>query len=242
MTRDGRDGSACDLPRCSAGDDVMIYAGDCREMASMIPDHSVDLIFADPPYLREFLPLYEWLSHEAVRALKPEGFLMVYSGDYHKNTVMRWMDEQLEYFWDFTSLNTSLGLMNWQRRVICKDKSILCYRLKGSKALPRTNVLSAWYGGVRDKRYHVWQQDESTARYYIECFSKPGDLIYDPFVGGGTTPYVCKLLGRRFVGFEIDAKQADIARARVAGARQLEFEIISQSEIQKTLDLSERLP
>lgn len=209
----------------------IIYTGDCRDLASLIPDHSVDLIFTDPPYLREYLPLYEWLSLEAARVLKPDGFLMVYSGDYHKNTIMRWLDEELEYFWDFVSMNTGPGPMNWQRRVICKNKSILCYRLKESNALPRMNVLSAWYGGAQDKRFHVWQQDESTARYYVDCFSRLGDLIYDPFVGGGTTPFVCKLLGRRFVGFEIDADQAEIARARVAGTTQLEFTNIMQYEM-----------
>jgi DNA modification methylase len=210
-----------------------VHTGDCRELATLIPDHSVDLLFTDPPYLSKFLPLYKWLSHEAVRVLKPDGFLMVYSGDYHKNKIMHWLGEQLEYFWDFTAINRGNGPMNWQRRIICKAKSILCYRLFGSSALPRCNVLSAFYGTGQDKKWHVWQQDESTARYYIDCFSQNGDLVYDPFVGGGTTPYVCRLIGRRFIGMEIDPVQAEVARARVDGTRQLEFTAITQTRLEE---------
>jgi predicted methyltransferase len=40
-----------------------------------ISDESSDLIFTDPPYLREHLHLYDWLAREASRMLKPGGFL-----------------------------------------------------------------------------------------------------------------------------------------------------------------------
>ena len=44
-----------------------IITGDARELAKAIPDESVDLIFTDPPYPREFLPLYGWLAETAAR-------------------------------------------------------------------------------------------------------------------------------------------------------------------------------
>jgi DNA modification methylase len=51
-------------------------------------------------------------------------------------------------------------------------------------------------------------------KYYLSCFSKPGDLVLDPFVGG-TIPSVCLQLGQRFIGFEIDPDTADVARRRL---------------------------
>ena len=41
------------------------------------------------------------------------------------------------------------------------------------------------------------------AREFIEHFTQPGDLILDPFMGGGTTLVEAKLLGRDSIGFDI---------------------------------------
>ena len=38
----------------------------------------------------------------------------------------------------------------------------------------------------------------------VRCYSKPGDLVVDPFVGGGTTLKVADGLGRRAIGYDID--------------------------------------
>ena len=55
-----------------------IYTGDARELAKEIPDESVDLIFTDPPYKKQFQYLYEWLPGEAARVLKQDGFVLCY--------------------------------------------------------------------------------------------------------------------------------------------------------------------
>ncbi len=41
----------------------------------------------------------------------------------------------------------------------------------------------------------------------IQAFSNKGDLIYDPFMGSGTTAVVCEKLNRRWVGSEIVKEQ-----------------------------------
>lgn len=47
----------------------------------------------------------------------------------------------------------------------------------------------------------------------IRQYTNPGDLVVDPFCGVGTTGWVARRLGRRFVGFELDAEEAERARA-----------------------------
>lgn len=44
----------------------------------------------------------------------------------------------------------------------------------------------------------------------------PGELVVDPFCGSGSTGAAAKALGRRFVGFESEARWVEVARARVA--------------------------
>lgn len=201
-----------------------IYTGDCRELGKGIPDGSIDLIFTDPPYLKEYLYLYEWLAEFSARVLKPEGFLMTYTGGYWKDEIMGYMRQHLDYFWDYTLIALNDAPMVWPRWTIAKSKSLLCYRLKGSKAMPRTTVLGH-YVGVKNKIYHDWQQDEETARYYIDCFTLPGQVVLEPFGGGGTTLAVCKVLGRPVVGFEIDLESAEVARKRVTSTNQLIYQL-----------------
>jgi site-specific DNA-methyltransferase (adenine-specific) len=190
-----------------------ITTGDARILSAQIPDESIDLIFTDPPYLREYLPLYEWLSAEGARVLKPGGFLLAYAGVYHKQQTMEYLSKHLDYYWDFVSVNLGNSPIMWQRKIISRHKSILAF--VKSKGLPRCNVISLWVGSGEDKRYHIWGQDESTARYYIDCFSSSRGVIWDPFCGGGTTPAVCKVLDRSCIAFEIDPATAAIARKRL---------------------------
>lgn len=192
-----------------------IVTGDARELAKASPEGSVDLIFTDPPYHRQHLPLFGWLGEFAQRVLKPSGFLLTYCGNAYKNVVIRQLDDSgLLFFWDYQTVDYP-ATMVWDRWTTAQTKSILAYR-KAPDSKPRTTVLGLWRGTGQDKLYHAWGQDESTARYYVDCFSTLGDTVVDPFVGGGTTAVACYVIGRHWLGFEIDADTAERARQRVA--------------------------
>jgi hypothetical protein len=81
--------------------------------------------------------------------------------------------------------------------------------------MPQEAFLDCATGSGADKRFHIWGQDERTASYYIDCFSRPGDVVLDPFCGGGTVPAVCKQIHRHFIAFEIDPATASVARKRL---------------------------
>jgi site-specific DNA-methyltransferase (adenine-specific) len=75
-----------------------------------------------------------------------------------------------------------------------------------------------WRHGVeRGDRVHPTQKPIPLMVELLMDFTRPDDVVLDPFCGSGTTGVACMMLGRRFIGIERDAKYAAIARDRIAG-------------------------
>lgn len=52
--------------------------------------------------------------------------------------------------------------------------------------------------------------------YFIERLTTPGDTVYDPFMGRGTTPLQAALMGRAAIGADINPLSAHLVRPRLA--------------------------
>jgi site-specific DNA-methyltransferase (adenine-specific) len=63
---------------------------------------------------------------------------------------------------------------------------------------------------------HPTQKSEKFIAKLILASSGMGDLVFDPFLGSGTTSVVAKKLGRRFCGVELDETYALMAEKRLA--------------------------
>ena len=194
-----------------------IVTGDARELSQQVPSESIDLVFCDPPYLGKYIAegIYTWLSAEAYRVLKPGGFCIAYCGSYWLFDAMQQLGTSLNYFWEYRILfrnGLSAGI-HYGRRTMPGSTALLAFS-KG-KAIPYHAVMDVYKGAGADKSYHKWGQDAYSVQYYLSCFSKPGDVVLDPFCGGATVPAVCKQLGRQFIAFEIDPATADIGRKRL---------------------------
>ena len=191
---------------------IYILQGDCRELSRQLPSESVDMIFTDPPYPKDFLPLFEWLSVEAARLLKPGGYLITYSGQHWLKYVMDALNCNLEYFWIIAGMHRGPTRILPGREVTNQWKPLLIYS-KG-KPGPHELFLDS-ISGTRSKQYHEWGQSEETASYYISCFTHPGDTVLEPFCGGGTTPYVCAQIDRECIAFEIDPAAYKVSLDRI---------------------------
>lgn len=191
-----------------------IVTGDARVLAERIPDASVDLIFTDPPYPREYLPLYGWLAQEAARVLKPGGLCITLAGHIYLNDVMRLMAPHLDWHWIGGMPNTlgSVGRVH-PRQMMCGWKPCLWY----SKGVSDKHayVFDMWQPRGADKQHHDWGQPVDWVMYYLNKLTQKGALLWEPFAGGGTVPAVCKMLKRNYIAFEIDPDTAARARARV---------------------------
>lgn len=80
----------------------------------------------------------------------------------------------------------------------------------------RTNV---WKIQPQQKSEHPAPFPENLARDHILSWSNPGDLVFDPFLGSGTTGKMALLTGRNFIGIERDENYFNIARQRIGEAQ-----------------------
>jgi site-specific DNA-methyltransferase (adenine-specific) len=65
---------------------------------------------------------------------------------------------------------------------------------------------------------HPTQKPEKLVAKVILASSKPNDIVFDSFLGSGTTSVVAKKLGRKYVGIELDETYCVLAEKRLAMA------------------------
>jgi adenine-specific DNA-methyltransferase len=68
-----------------------------------------------------------------------------------------------------------------------------------------------------EKLDHPAQYPEDLCEGLIGLLTNPGDVVADPFAGVGTTLFVAKRMGRKFLGFEKDRHYCDEAELRLRG-------------------------
>jgi 16S rRNA G966 N2-methylase RsmD len=203
---------AADLPLIDHRWEVV--HGDFRDICQEVGDGTVDVIVADPPYSKESLSLYEPLAQAAARVLKPGGSLLLMCGQYYIPDIFQAITPHLRYHWMLAYLTPGgQAPQIWPRQVNAFWKPVLWFTLG--------NYDRSWIGDVihskgNDKRFHEWGQSESGMSALVEKFTRPGDLILDPFVGGGTTGVVAVPLGRRFLGIDCNIQAVEVARRRIA--------------------------
>lgn len=162
--------------------------------------------------------LVRWMFGQARRVLK-RGCCCCCCGGGPDPQFARWslwLDESLRFkqmvIWD----KGGLGL-GWHYRR--NYETILVGEKPGAPC--------KWYGGHRQANVvringvkpratdHPTPKPVSLMELFVRLHSAPGDLVLDPFLGGGTTLVAARALGRRAIGVEIDERYCEMAAKRI---------------------------
>ena len=191
-----------------------IYTGDARELARAISDESVDMIFTDPVY--QNIDDYRWLAETAARVLKPDSACLTFHGiGYMDKSVSVLGHNGLNYRWQMPTYQPTIS-----RRADCffglwyplvlHERGRVKFRFT-----PQDLRVSLRRQSLPADHTYRWTKDPDVIAYYLEAFCGDDTVAFDPFTGGGTVPAVCKMLGRKWLAFEIDPDTAERARERV---------------------------
>ncbi|MBU6408870.1 MAG: site-specific DNA-methyltransferase [Verrucomicrobia bacterium] len=98
----------------------------------------------------------------------------------------------------------------------------------GEEEMPLIWTMPAPSNGEKAFGKHPTQKPVALVERCILASTQPGDMVLDPFLGGGTTAVACARLKRGCVGIEWDKDYARLAKARV------EDEILSALPLGRT--------
>ncbi len=80
--------------------------------------------------------------------------------------------------------------------------------------------ISIPFWSMKENTDHPTQKPEKLYAKLILASSRPGDVIFDPFLGSGTSSVVAKKLGRHYVGIEMNEEYCMLAEKRLLLAEQ----------------------
>jgi 16S rRNA G966 N2-methylase RsmD len=180
-----------------------------------IGDKSIDLIFTDPPYHKEWLPMYEPLGKLACRVLKEGGSLVMYAGHYALPHIFDYMKNSgLKYWWEMVvKHNGSSRLLQYQR-VYVMWKPLLWF-VKGNSLRVSDSIADVIESQPPSKALHGWEQSPIEAEHIISKLTIQDDVVFDPLMGAATTGIAALRLKRRFIGIEKDQETFILAKGRI---------------------------
>jgi site-specific DNA-methyltransferase (adenine-specific) len=238
---------------------LRIYQGDCLDLLAQIPESSVDLVFADPPYFLSnggitchagrmvSVNKGEWdksrgpdANHEfnrawlaaAQRVLKPNGSIWV-SGTAHVIHSVGFAMQQL----GFKLLNDISWVKpnpppNLSCRYFTHATETIIWAAKGSKSRHTFNykLMKEANGGKQmksvwniyppetwEKKFgkHPTQKPVALLERILLASTNEGDLVLDPFLGGGTTLLTAFRLRRHALGCELALDSVSLSLRRI---------------------------
>ena len=211
-----RKANAAPPPVSQLGGGIDVHLGPFQDVLAHLANGSVDLVLTDPPWQWDDATLSLWddLGAFCARVLRPGRALIAYSGSGCLAAAIDGLGQHLDYVWAGALLLP--GRHNEVRAVMARDASTPIVFFAKGRYQPRHWFINSLSSPGAEKDAHPWQKPLGNVAYYLERFSEAGELVCDPFLGGGTTAVAAQQAGRRFIGCDVDpgAVEATLARLR----------------------------
>ena len=192
---------------------IDLRQGDCLELMKNMSDKSVDWVITDPPY---GIDIAKW-----DKKLTKEYF----------DEIFRVSKNQIIFGYNYYTdiLPPIEGFIVWYKQPFLKNQSqceliwtsvemkpkVFHYRYAGNcEGYP--NQLKVNY---KKKAQHPTEKPVEVMNYLIKTYTKEGDIIFEPFMGSGSTGVACVKTNRNFIGIELDEKYFEIAKSRINNAK-----------------------
>lgn len=219
-----------------ADEQTIIYNCDYREIGRVVADH----IITDPPYSAKVHELHASGRRATSRADGNERAQLDFNNTtadalrslFEKVIINRWavltLDEYLQAEirdkppdgWRYVrsgvwikpgsipQISGNKPAMGWEPvAILHSDQSAMKWNGGGADAVWRYNVVHG---------EHSTQKPLGLYLRFVNLFTDPNEVIFDPFMGSGTTLVAAKQSGRRAFGCEINKHYCELAAGRLS--------------------------
>ncbi len=173
----------------------------------------------------------DWLASAAVQRVAGEQFILrnriTWEREKGRGALRNWKNcsEDIwfctvsdDYFFD-------VGAVKMKKRVIAPYRDAAGrpkdWQREAEGNFRLTHPSNLWtdisvpFWSMPENTEHPTQKPEKLIAKLILASSKPGDVVFDPFLGSGTTSVVAKKLGRQYIGIEKEEKYCLLAERRL---------------------------
>ena len=220
-----------------------IYCVDAYKAIKDIPDKSVDLIVTDPPYQIESLTGGKMVSEGSIaNVMKELGEYNLDNGISNEilNEFLRVCKKPNIYIWCNKTMipmlmeffvikhDCAFDIITWHKTnamPLCGGKYLTdteyCLYFRDGVKLNTTYETASTHYEIpinildKNKFSHPTIKPMKIIQNLILNSTNENDIVFDPFIGSGTTAVAAKNLNRHYIGFEIEKKWCDIAKNRL---------------------------
>lgn len=214
--------------------DATLHLGDCRDLLPTLT--KVDHVITDPPYsanTHKMAKTNKGAGHGVklvtFGALDDEGFdeiveacllaadgWVVMTCDY-RHAARFYLHEKFVRLGAWVKPNP-MPQISGDRPGQGFETVLILHSGRVAKTWARGGGSGVWTVPVTNGAEVPTQKPLGLTSAFIADFTKPDELVLDPFLGSGTTGVACALLGRRFIGCEALVSHFDIACRRIEAA------------------------
>ena len=208
-----------------------VYNADCLEGMKRIPDNHVNITLTDIPYgvvnrksngLRnlnkeeadDFNIDMDELLREIYRVT--EGQIIIFCGKEQFSEIYKFFADKKGTTRSIIWQKTNPSPMNGQYVYLSWVEHAVWFKPRGRKVFNAhcKNTVFTYSNGSR--KIHPTQKNLDLFKELIIDNSSEGEIVFDPFMGSGTTAIAAIDTGRNFNGFELDEEYHKLSEQRIS--------------------------
>ena len=208
-----------------------IYNEDCLEGMKSIPEKSVNITLTDIPYgevnrksnglrnlNKEEADIFNIDMDELLREIYrvTEGQIIIFCGKEQFSEIYKFFANKKGTTRSIIWQKTNPSPMNGQYVYLSGVEHAVWFKPRGRKVFNAhcKNTVFTYSNGSR--KIHPTQKNVDLFKELIADNSNEGEIVFDPFMGSGTTAIAAIDTGRDYIGFELDEEYYKLSEQRIS--------------------------